>query len=82
MQSCSSSQHPVSEPSTGLTRVIIITFSFRQLTVLGARHVAVQPRGDVVTGRLQITRATWLPLAPGPELARGVLRARALTRRA
>ena len=82
MQSCSRSQHPVSEPSTGLTRVIIITFSFRQLTMLGARHVAVQPRGDVVTGRLQITRATWLPLAPGPELARGVLRARALTRRA
>jgi len=58
------------------------SFSLWQFTVLGAGHVAVQPRSDIITCRLQVTRATWLPLAPGPELARGVLCARALARRA
>ena len=79
MQSCRSPDHC---PAT--RQLTIITFGFRQFTVLGARHVTIQTRGHIVSGCLEIARAPpWgLALAPGPELTRGVLRACALTRRA
>ena len=72
-------QPPLSvSPDTGL----LITFSLRQPAVLGAGHVAVQARAHVLPGGLEVAGAPGRPLAPRPELARGVLRACALTRRA